>query len=404
MALDLDIRSFFRRAPQEWLRRYFVHQDILLEFDWTLLTVRNISPLHEAWLLLPEELRLRMTDDFRHIALLGNAAGKLAIIDEAAFHNDSASVVAALAKLEDFYACGFWTYFERPDLWDGAIFFAVADGKPRRYWRKRINMPVLGRKTTEADGKALGVRIGKLLMEREGRGTYCDVHQYRRSDREYYFAYPQDHRHTSVEYDDGGHWTKRPHNPAFEIILVHNDKERTLNIWHQGTGERVKDLQVLFAQTVLGADIPRTSPKDIRVYELSSFARSEFQLQLPEALGIKSASVRKIRMQVLGPQNYTVRIDLGVGCPDHVLYDRLEAAMADIPRSMQRVSQVGITVAFELRSGEKQNRTRSFEIAWPNSCSLQNSDSDVVVQRMLQENGVEPRVPVTEAENGDDGQ
>jgi hypothetical protein len=404
MPLDLDIRSFFRKAPRELLRHYFVRQAVKLEFDWASLTVRDINPLHQAWLLLSQELRQRMTDDFRNIALLATPAGKLAIIDEAEFRHGSAGVAAQLAELEDFYACAFWTFFERPDLWDGAISFAVADGKPRRSWRKRVNMPVLGRKPTEGDGKALGEAIGKLLMEREARGLYCDVHQYRRGDREYYFAYPQDHHQTSVEYDAKGEWTKRPHNPAFEIILVHNDKERSLDVWHQGSGERVKDLQVLFARTVLGVDIPLTSPKDVRVYELSDLARRGFQFRRPDALGIWHASIRKIRVQVLGARKYTVRIELSADCPEHVLYDRLEAAMVDIPPSMQRVSQVGIKVTFELRPGDKRNRTRTFEITWPNSCSLQSSGHDVVIQRMLQENGIEPRMPLSETENAGESQ
>ena len=338
MTRDLDIRNFFRKAPREFLRRYFAQYGGLLEFDWASLTIRNINPLHEAWLLLADELQLRMIADFRDIDLLSNATGKLAIIDEAAFHDDLASVTSEMAKLDDFYAYAFWTFLERPHLWEGAIFFAVADAKQRRYWRKRINMPVLGRKPTDADGKALGDAIAKLFMQLEGRAKYCDVHQYRRGDREYFFAYPQDHQNTSVEYDDRGEWTKRRHNPAFEIIFVHDDKERTLNIWHLGKSERVNDLQVIFAQTVLGTDIPRKSPKDSRVYELSAFLGSDFRFELSEALGIKSASVRKICMQVLGPQNYAVRIDLGAGCPDDALYDRLEAAMVDIPRSMLRSS------------------------------------------------------------------
>ena len=115
MTRDLDIRNFFRKAPREFLRRYFAQYGGLLEFDWASLTIRNINPLHEAWLLLADELQLHMIADFRDIDLLSNATGKLAIIDEAAFHDDLASVTSEMAKLDDFYAYAFWTLWNRAE-------------------------------------------------------------------------------------------------------------------------------------------------------------------------------------------------------------------------------------------------------------------------------------------------
>jgi hypothetical protein len=386
------------------LRRYFEHHGALGEFDWGSLKVRNINPLHVAWLGLDEEMRLRMIDDFRNFALLGTPAGKLAIIDEAAFHPGAEGVAAKLSELEDFYACAFWAYFERTNLWNGAVFFAAADGKPRRYWRKRINLPRLGRKPTDADAKALGIAIGRLFTELEGRGGHCEVHPYRRGEREYFFAYPQDHRQTSHEYDEKGLWTKRPYNPAFEIIFVHDDGQQTLNTWHRGVADRVKDLQVAFSRSVLGAEIPRDSLKDTRVYELGEFMSPTFVLTPSPELGILNAEVRKLRLQVLGNNKHTIRIELGAECPAHVLYDRIEAATRGIARSMLRVSQVGINVTFELRKEEKKHRARSFEITWPNSCSLQNEGYDVVIQRMLAENKIEPRLPTRDESDDDQGQ
>ena len=97
-----------------------------------------------------------MVEDFSNIKLLATPVGKVQIIDEAVFHGKQQEVSAKLARADDFYECAFWTFFEQPDCWNGAVFFAAADGKPKRYWRKRINMPRLGRSSTAADGKALG--------------------------------------------------------------------------------------------------------------------------------------------------------------------------------------------------------------------------------------------------------
>ena len=141
------------------------------------------------------------------------------------FHGKQQEVAAKLAELAGFYECAFWTFFEHPDCWRGAVSFAEADSKPRRQWRKRINMPALGRSPTAADGRALAAAIVALFRQKEGRGDHCVVEQYRRGahgEKEYYFAYPQDHRQMAIEYNNG-EMTLRPHRPAFEIIFVHDE-------------------------------------------------------------------------------------------------------------------------------------------------------------------------------------
>ena len=235
-----------------------------------------------------------MTEDFSNIKLLATPVGKVQIIDEASFHGKQQEVSAKLAELTDFYDCAFWTFFEQPDCWNGAVSFAAADGKSKRYWRKRINMPRLDRRPTPADGRALGSGIVTLFRQQEGRGDYCTVHQYRRGahgEKEYYFAYPQDHRQMAIEYNKG-EMTRRPHKPAFEVIFIHDDEQRTLSIWHQGKKERVNDLQVVFANAVLGQAIPRESPRDDRAYDLDAFLDPYFIFQ---SIGTGDRSSRYIQ-------------------------------------------------------------------------------------------------------------
>ncbi len=262
MAQDLDIPQFFRRAPKEWLQRYFEAQGVLRDFDWDTVTVRNVDNLMKAFLQLDEGLRGQIVEDFAHVRLLATPAGKVQIIDEAPFHGVQDEVARQLADLDDIFACAFYVLLEHRECWDGAVFYAAADGKPKRYWRKRINIPRLGRLPTDEDGRALGAAVTEVFRNKEGRGDYCFVRQLRRGEtgeREYYFAYPQDHKQNTIQYHEGN-MTKRPYNPAFEIIFVHNDAEQTLTIWHQGQRERVKDLQQAFAKSILKQDIPPRQP------------------------------------------------------------------------------------------------------------------------------------------------
>ncbi len=49
MALDLDIRSFFRKAPRDWVKRYFTHHGALLDFGWTSTSRASTDLLHQAF-------------------------------------------------------------------------------------------------------------------------------------------------------------------------------------------------------------------------------------------------------------------------------------------------------------------------------------------------------------------
>ena len=405
MAHDLDIRHFFQRAPKFWLQRYFDHVGAFGGVAWDSITARNVEPLMQAWLGLDPDLQGQFVEDFSNVKLLATPVGKVQIIDEARHYGKDSEVAAKLADLHDFYECAFWVLLEEPAYWNGAIFYAVADGKSKRYWRRRINLPSLGRDPTPADGAALGQAIADLFRRKEGRGGNCVVHQYRRGtngDHQYYFAYPQDHRRTAIEYQQG-QITKRPYAPAFEIVFVHEDERRTLNIWHHGKKERVTDLQVAFAQAVLRQEIQPHSTEDDRTYDLSVFLDPEFRIVPKPELGITHVDMRRMGVRILGAEPCLINIEVGDGVSPHVLYQRLQTATHDVASTMLRVARVGMCVTFERGRGEARPKTRTFDIVWPNSCSLQNDSHGILIQRMLADQGIELRHRQSDGSDGNQG-
>ncbi len=143
MAKVFDIRHFFRRAPRDWLKRYFAHFGLLEDFDWQALGKHRIDPLLKRWSELEDATLGHCIEDFRNIKLIATPACKIQIIDEAAYHGLTVEVGTKLQELGDFYACAFWVLLEQPKCWQGAIRYALADGTSKRYWRKRVNMPKL---------------------------------------------------------------------------------------------------------------------------------------------------------------------------------------------------------------------------------------------------------------------
>jgi len=57
------------------------------------------------------------------------------------------------------------------------------------------------------------------------------------------------------------------------------------------------------------------------------------------------------------------------------------------------VTQVGIKVTFAHNPTSRKPGTRSFDIGWPNSCSLKHDGRDLIIRKMLTDSGIEPREP-----------
>ena len=131
MAQDLDIPQFFKRAPKEWLRRYFAAHGALVDFDWPTVGVRKVDGLLEAFQTLHGDVRGQMVEDFENIKLLATPIGKVQIIDEAGYHQVGAEVAEKLANFSDVYECAFYVLLEQKECWDGALSYAVADAKLR---------------------------------------------------------------------------------------------------------------------------------------------------------------------------------------------------------------------------------------------------------------------------------
>lgn len=398
MAKPLNIRHFFKRASKEWLRRYFERRGLLPDFDWASVTKRKIDPLLNSWLSLGPHERQATMNDFQEIELLATPVGKVQFIDEAAFQEKfrpgvHQEVSTKMLELGDYYACAFWVLLTHEECWKGALRYAVADGKSKTYWRKRSDMPRLGREPTDDDAKRLGVALSDYFMRNQGRGRACVVHPYRRgldAKREYFFAYPEDHEHTPLVFDDG-ELVARSHNPAFEVIFIHDEEQQILNIWHDGNREQIADLQVLFAHAVMGQVIPKSSPKDDRVYQLQNFLNPDFTFRPDAMLGIEDVELRAIRVKVGGQNGRTIIIELHKNTPNHVLHQSLVPALCGILPSQIEVTLIKLRVTFAPLPNKTKRRSREFRIATPNSCSLKIDEFSPLIERMLVDHGIEPR-------------
>jgi hypothetical protein len=388
MAQEYQPRRFFRNAPNRLLQRYFAAHNVLSEVDFGALTETQVEPIYEAWLKLSDDARKEMEQDFQDIDELATEGGSKAILDEARWHGED--LAEQFASLMGFHEHAFWTFLERPKYWQGALAFHHADMVPFSYWRKRKNVP---RKPASVDAfsvRQLEQNLSNYFHKMQGRGENCKVDCYNRNDLNYFFAYPEDYAQASVEWV-GKEFKRRPHHPAFEIIFVYSQSDGTLDIYLTGDRKPVPDLQAIFADTILKAELG-PDEKDERVYDLNPVRSRQFQFVYGPESGIVEVVVKKLRLTVYGKKE-RILLEADPTYNKHAIFDLLDKVAKGIPLTQMAVTQVGIKVTFVQNPTSRKASTRSFDINWPNSCSLKHDGRDLIIRKLLADSGIEPGEP-----------
>lgn len=384
--------------PKSLLERYFQRKGLLVELDFGAMKEGKPDALLLAWDALPDQQRSEAEADFREVHALANAKGYRALQDEARWHlegkqDELQALLARLDALGDFHAQAMEAFLAHPEFWKGATRFHYAD--QLTHWRKRKNLPKKPAAVDAAAVDRLAGLIKQYFARTEGRGKNCVVEAYRRGQRDYFFAFPEDHAERSIEWVDG-EFHPRPHNPAFEIVFVYSQADGTLDLNFRGAAKTIAALQGLFAQAILGLDELPPDPKDERVYDLAPLAQASFSFAHPIGSGIGTVVVKKLRLtsRVRSGDRITVEAD---GTANRgAVYELLDQVGRAVPLHLYNVTQVEVAATVMGVEG-KPPRTVSFRITHPNTCSLKYDDMDLTLRQMLEASGIEPRMPEPEA-------
>jgi len=185
---------------------------------------------------------------------------------------------------------------------------------------------------------------------------------------------------------------RRPRRPAFELIFVYSQTEGTLDIYLSGDRKPIPDLQSIFASVWLGTELP-PDEKDERVYDLAPLRSSHFHFAYGPESGILDVAVKKLRAKIPG-RNERIVLEADVSEDRQAIFALAKKVLA-LPLSKLVITQVGIQVTFAPTGKRRRCPTRSFEVSWPNSCSLKHGERDSIIRKMLADSGIEPREPST---------
>lgn len=388
MAAQYSNRSFFRKIPNHYLAQFFDTESLELEVDFDQLDENAVDEIQMALDGVASGKVADVEAKFQDINALACEGGITALVDEAGFYNDE-KFVEQIAAIDGFHAKAIWAYLNKPAYWRGATMFLHADNVSPSYWRKRNDFEGLPPHIEDEDTHALADAIS-WYFKKEGRGKNCIVEPYRRNQKEYFFAYPEDFAQSSVEWI-GGTLKNQAHHPAFEIIFVYSESEGSLDIYAPKNTKAIEDLQAIFAKHILKLDTLKKGEIDKRVYELGPVVEKGFEFKADPALGIASVLVTKLRVTLKDDRKKRITVEADPYKDDKAVFKLLD--QLDLPAYY--VSQVTVRAIFESVGGAKGAR-RTFNITYPNSCALNHDGNDLKIRKMLAQSGIEPRAVVDE--------
>jgi len=394
MAQQFSSRDFFRRMPNVLLARYFQGQGLFPALDFGAMKETQPDALLAAWTSLPDERRAALEADLRAVHDLGNKKGLLAIQDAARTVLDGdpealSSLLRKLAALDDHASQAMTAFLDHRELWLWAERFHHADRLA--HWKKRKNLPQVPAAANADSLVHLAALIKDHFTKAEGRGRNCVVEHYRRGDKDYFFAFPEDHAARAVEWVNGA-FDARPHNPAFQLVFVYCRADGTLDLFCRGAHKAVVPLQEMFACAILKCDDLPPDPKDQRVYDLAPLMRPGFQFVYAPGSGIASVVVKRLRLSSKLRAGDRVTLEANPEGNPQAIYDLMQQVRMALPLGQYHVTQVELSASVWAGMGRPPKKV-SFTVTHPNSCSLRHDALDDTLRDMLVASGIEPKVP-----------
>lgn len=389
MARQYSHTQFFRRVPNALLGRYFQEKKNLLhEIAFDELKETNVEPVFDGFKALPFDQQAEIEAEFQDIDNMACQGGVATLIEEADYHEDL-SFPEAIAQIVGFHGKVMWGFLQYPKYWAGTTLFLHSDNISDSLWKKRNDLPHLTPHVEAEHTERLEQAINNYFYKKEGRGRNCKVEVFRRHQKEYFFAYPEDYAQSGIEWVRN-QLSNRSRHPAFEIIFVYTQVEGSLDIYAPRNTKSVPQLQQIFADTILGLDELGEFGGDKRVYVLDALAERDFVFQYPMDCGVEEVAVKRLRLSLKMGDKRRVTVESDPNPDPKAIYDLID----ELRLPPFYVSQAVIKVTFT-PTPETRSRTRSFTISYPNWCALRHDGRDLIIRKMLTDSGLEPINPET---------
>jgi hypothetical protein len=374
MAQTYARKSFLLQAPNELLRRYLAPKGLGVEIAWEHLAEKSVSDIERSIEAAPRRVWSSIDGDFRRISDLAEEGGVRSLIAEGLdpHHDlDLASLSLAAPSRVHF---AFQVFLDYPDVFKAAHDLYRAESVSHTRWRVRDDLLGYRADTSKAGAARLGKRLSQYYMLKEGRGQCCHVEHWRRDDRLYWFARPEDFGQAPLGYDDQQELVPQPQRTVFDIIFQYCEAEGWLKLLASADRQTRQDLQRLFGEAILRARLPAQEVEPV-TYELDALMDRDLPLAVEAEDGVETVRVKRLRLRVLGAIKRSVTLEAESVADPKAVYDLLNDALTNSDLGTETLQLTGVGFQLEFRPNERGKRRKlTFDVGYPNSCSLHDGD------------------------------
>lgn len=377
-------KVFLRQAPNRLLQSYFAAKGLLLDLPWKDLKETKIEPIHQAVLGLKEAERRDIGRDFRAVWELATRRGSGLLIRIAKQRGVDLATAAASRRTP--YERALSAFLDHPEVFAEATAAARWELLPRGLMEKRNGLPKIAPDTSESALANFAAVLAQYYQEEQGRGEHCKVEHFAQSHLDYFFAYPADYWNTLLGYEADGELARRDWKPAFEVVIAYDQSAGTVEICAEGGSKVRADLGARFARAVLHVD-QDPAPLPEAEYNLQNLLHRDFLFSTLPDENVEFVRVKSIRVRWPGAQKRYVTFDVD-GRDIHAnVHDLIEDVLGS--RSVERERLVVVAASIQ---AVFSNRSVSFDLAWPSTCSLADTPEELTLKGCLKRWGVDATV------------
>lgn len=383
-----------RHVSWPLVRTYFQARELLMDLPCLQQPDADVEALREALQQLPPAQRTDVDQDLQDVYELADDEGTRLLYEEARFRGEDLTEV--LTELDGAYDVATWALLHREELFADVLRFRGADTLNARYWRRRRGIPEAHPDTSDSGLSLLSRHITAYFLQREGRGHHCHVELVRRSTGYLFIAYPEDYGQTMLEYDEDK-LVRRKYRPATDVLFFFSPDRNTLEVFCQGTKDKARDLQEIFARSILGIELGPDSGAE-RAYRLNVLKEESFSFVIDPASGIEGIEVkwvtlrdrdggRQVILQVGGPAGRGV-----IFAAQKYFATRADDETTRYPLDLMDIDKAKLQAVFRPLGKRRRGRSRTFTLS-PNGCLLDHEGADGVIREVLVASGLEHPAP-----------
>ncbi len=366
-------RAVLRHLPAALLRRFCEGEQLDLDIDPAEAEV-DVEAVFAGWLGLPDRPRRQFEWMLREVDDMADPVAVRLLAEEAVFQ--SAPLPADLDATYGLHAVVLWAWLNRPTVFHHVRLLRRADLLPGRYWHRSTGLPAEPPDHSPEVLQDLKVGVGEYLRREQGRAQRCSLEYHERGTGErYYFLYPDDYTRTHVGHDEFGKLHRIPVKPAFEVVFAFDPAAGTLDTYCPGPKAVRQDLEARFCDLVVGA-YPADRPPHDPAFELNALLAPNFRFATDPADGVSEVRVKRARVALPNTRRRLV-LEPDPDRPPADLYAFFDETLPPdrYPRELLNVTAATLVITYQGGGGDRP-RTLTFDVTYPNSCSLKSEADD----------------------------